>query len=68
MFFDEREGSIIGSHNILILGRFGYHTLSFRADTRIDDRNKGCPLRPVIYCLKETVTPFKDIVGGNIMS
>ena len=68
MFLDKRESAIIRSDNVLIFRRFSYHTLSFGTDPRIDHRNKGRPFWPVIYCLKETVTPFKDIVGGNIMS
>ena len=67
MFFDEREGSIIWSNNVLILRRVSYDALSFGADTRIDHRNKGCPFWPVVYRLKEAVTSFKDIVRGNVM-
>ena len=67
MFLDEREGPIIWCDNVLVLGRFSYHTLSFGTDTRIDDRNKGCPFWPVIYRLKEAVTSLKDIIRCNVM-
>ena len=67
MFLDEREGSIIRSDNVLIFRRFGYNTLSFRADTRINDRNKGRPFWPVIHRLKEAVTSFKDIIRCDVM-
>ena len=67
VFLDKGKSSIVWRDNVLIFCSFGNHTLTFRADTWIDNRYKSRSLRPVIHRLKETIAPLKNIIRRDIV-